>query len=175
MRFNLVDELPHSRALVFSTHRDKLLELVQYLPNIKGVETTSRVVDGSVVRLENVWKGSSEDVPSVIRPLVKAEYLSWIDRAKWDESDWSCEWQIELSLLKDAVTARGRNTFTEEDGVTIINMSGEFLIHPEKIPGVPTFVARSAAPTLEKFVIGLLQPNLRKSNEAVVSYIDDNY
>ena len=84
MKFSLVDEIPHPRELVFATHRDKLGELVPYLPNISSVESESRLVEGEVVRLVNVWTGSSTDVPSIIRPLVKPDYLCWVDRATWD-------------------------------------------------------------------------------------------
>lgn len=174
MKFSLVDEIPHPRALVFSTHRDKLQELVPYLPNVASVATESRVVDGAVVRLVNLWTGASTDVPAPIRPLVKPEHLTWVDRAAWDQDRWRCDWEITLTALPDAVTARGFNTFLEEGADTIIQMNGEFVIHPDRIPGVPAFVARAAGPALEKFVVGLLQPNLRKSNQAVQQWIEDH-
>lgn len=174
MRFTLTDELPHPRDLVFATHRDKLEELVEYLPNVESVEIRKREIDGAVVRLENHWKGASTDVPAVLRPIVKAEYLSWVDYAEWDEAAHRCRWRIELGLLPGAITARGESVFVEEGDETIVNMTGEFIIHPERIPGVPAFVAKNAAPALEKFIVGLIQPNLRKSNAAVVEYLDDH-
>ena len=175
MRFNITDELPHPLDLVFEVHRDKLEELVEYLPNIESVETVSRVEEGSVTRLENHWTGASSDVPAVIRPLIKSEYLTWIDRAEWDAETHRCKWEITINALPGAITARGENAFREEDGETIVDMTGEFIVHPERIPGVPAFVAKRAVPALEKFVVGLVQPNLRKSNAAVVEYIEDNY
>ncbi len=175
MRFNITDELPHPLEDVFETHRDKLLELVDYLPNIDNIETVKREEDGPIVRLENHWTGASSDVPAVVRPLIKSEYLTWVDHAEWDESTHRCRWRIEIGVLPGVVEARGENTFRAEGDETVVNMSGEFIIHPERIPGVPTFVAKRAAPALEKFVVGLVQPNLRKSNAAVVEYIDDNY
>ena len=173
MKFSLVDEIPHPRELVFSTHRDKLLELVQYMPNVSSVVPESRVIEGDITRLVNIWTGSSTDVPAVIRPLVKPEVLTWIDRAVWDMGRWRCDWEITLTALPAAVTARGFNTFLEEGGDTVIQMNGEFIIHPDRVPGVPSFVARAASPAFEKFVVSLLQPNLRKSNQAVQQYIDE--
>lgn len=174
MRFTITDELPHPRDLVFSTHRDKLIELIDYLPNIEEVETVSREVEGRIVRLENHWTGASSDIPAVVRPLVKAEYLTWVDFAEWDEEHHRCRWRLEIGVLPGAIEAHGENVFLDEGDVTIVNMSGQFIIHPERIPGVPAFMAKRAAPALEKFVVGLVQPNLRKSNAAVVEYIDDN-
>lgn len=175
MRFTITDELAHPLDLVFATHRDKLEELVDYLPNIESVETKSRIEEDGVAKLENHWTAASTDIPSVLRPMLKSEYLTWIDRAEWDGNTYRCRWVIELGVLPGAITARGENVFREEDGETIIDMTGEFIVHPERIPGVPTFVAKRAAPAVEKFVVGLLQPNLRKSNAAVGEYIDDTY
>lgn len=174
MRFTITDELPHPLDLVFQTHRDKLEELVEYLPNVESAKIVKRDVNGSVVKLENHWVGASTDVPAMLRPWIKAEYLSWVDFAEWDEANHTCRWRLELGVLPGAITARGETRFREEDDETIANMSGEFIVHPERLPGVPTFVAKRAAPTLEKFIVNLIQPNLRKSNAAVVEYIDDN-
>jgi hypothetical protein len=174
MKFSLVDEIPHPRELVFTTHRDKLPELVPYLGQVKSIEVESRTEEGPVVRLVNRWTASDSDVPAPIRPLLKPERLTWLDKANWDMSRWRCDWEITLSALPEAVTARGSSSFLEEGAETIVQMSGEFLIHPDRVPGVPTFVAKAAAPALEKFIIGLLQPNLRKSNQAIQQYIEDH-
>jgi len=173
MKFTLTDEIPFERAEVYATHRDKLMELVEYLPNVEEVVVESREDDGDVVRMVNRWKGASSDVPKPLRPVIKPEMLTWIDRATWDESRHRCDWQITLTALPDAVTARGFNVFVDEGDVTVVQMSGEFVIHPEGVPGVPAFMARRLAPTLEKFVVGLLQPNLKRSNQAVESYLED--
>jgi hypothetical protein len=174
MKFSLVDEIPHPRELVFTTHRDKLTDLVPYLNQVRSIVTESRVEEGPVVRLLNRWHASDAEVPAPIRPLLRPERLTWLDKATWDMSRWRCDWEITITALPEAVTARGSSVFLEEGAETIVQMSGEFLIHPDKIPGVPTFVAKAAAPALEKFIVGLLQPNLRKSNQAIQQYIDDH-
>ncbi len=175
MRFTITDELPHPLDLVFQTHRDKLEELVEYLPNVDSAKTVKREENGPVVSLENHWVGASTDVPAMLRPWIKAEYLGWVDFAVWDEAKHTCKWRLELGVLPGAISAHGETRFREEDGETVADMTGEFIVHPDRLPGVPAFVAKRAAPTLEKFIVGLIQPNLRKSNAAVVEYIDDTY
>ncbi len=174
MKFQVVDQIAYSRDLVFPTYRDRLLEFVEYLPNVDEVDIRSRADDGDVVSFENWWTGTSDDVPRVLRGLLKPDMLVWIDRAKWDEGAYRCDWRITLRALPDAVTAKGYNLFFDEDDQTIIQINGEFIVHPDKLRGVPSFVARKAAPTVEKFVVGLLEPNLRQSNRAVEQYLDDN-
>ena len=122
MKFSLVDEIPYPRERVFRTHRDSLLDLVSYLPNVEGVDITSREVDGDVVRLVNHWTGASSDVPRMLRPIIKPELLTWIDRASWDQGRWRCDWQITLNAIPEAVTARGYNVFLDEDDETVIQM-----------------------------------------------------
>jgi hypothetical protein len=173
MKFNLTDEIAFPLDEVFHTHRDCLVELVDYLPNVEEVVVESREESDGVVKLVNRWKGASSDVPAPLRPVIKPEMLTWIDRAQWDESRHRCDWQITLTALPEAVTAKGFNLFLDEGDETVIQMSGEFVIHPEKVPGMPTFMAKRLAPTLEKFVVGLLQPNLKRSNKAVEEYLED--
>jgi hypothetical protein len=174
MKFSLVDEIPHPRTLVFATHRDRLLELIPYMPNVRSVVTEERVEDGPRVSLVNKWTGEHTDIPAPLRAFVKPELLTWTDRATWDQEHWTCTWSITLDAVAEAITARGHNTFLDEGPDTVVQMNGEFVVHPDRIKGIPAFVARSAAPTLERFVVGLLQPNLRRSNAAVRQFIDDH-
>lgn len=174
MKFSLVDEIPWPRELVFSTHRDKLLELVPYLPSVDSVVIRSRADDGDVVRFDNLWSGASDDVPAVLRGLIKPEMLTWVDTAAWDVGRYRCDWSIDLSALPGAITARGTNSFRDEGEDTVIQMQGEFIVHPERIRGAPTFLVRKAQPAIERFVVGLLQPNLKQSNAAVAQYLEDH-
>lgn len=174
MKFTLVDEIPWPRDVVFRTHRDKLPELVPYLANVDAVEVRERMEDGDVVRLLNHWSGSSDDVPALIRPVLKPELLTWVDRAVWDQGRWRCDWNITLNALPDAITAKGYNLFQDEGDETVIQIQGEFTVHPDRIPGVPTLLARKAQSAIERFVVGLLEPNLRLSNRAVEQYLEDH-
>lgn len=174
MNFTITDEIPFERDLVFDTHRDKLAELVPYLPNVDHIEIRERIEEGDVIRLLNVWSGSSLDVPSVVKSVVKPEHLTWTDRAVWDRSSWTADWEITINAMPEAVTARGRSSFVDEGGDTVVRVAGEFVIHPDRLPGVPSFVARRAASPLEKFIVSLLQPNIRRSSQAVQQYLEDH-
>jgi len=174
MKFTVNDEIDFPLDLVFPTYRDKLHEMLDYMDNVDMIEVKSREEDGDVVKLLNQWHGSADDIPKPLRPVVNADKLSWLDKATWDTHKHRVDWEITLLALPEAVTAKGFTLYKEDGDVTIISISGEFLIHPDKVPGVPTFVAKRLAPTLEKFVVGLLQPNLKKSNQAVQEYLEDN-
>jgi len=173
MKFTVNDEIAFPLDLVFPTYRDKLHEMLDYMDNVEKIEVKSREENGDIVKLLNHWHGSASDIPSALRPVFKPDSLSWLDKATWDTGRHRVDWEITLVALPEAVTAKGFTMYKEDGDVTLVQISGEFLIHPDKVPGVPTFVAKRLAPTLEKFVVGLLQPNLKKSNQAVEEYLDD--
>ncbi len=174
MKFTITEEVAHPRPKVFATQRDRLVELVPYIPNVEKVVIESAEVDGPVTKFLNRWTVASADIPSAVKGFLKPEHLTYLDRARWDESSWRCEWELIITALPEAVTARGITSFADEGPDTIVRMDGEFLIHPDKVPGVPAFLARSLAPSIEKFVVGLLQPNLKKTAHAVGAFIDDH-
>lgn len=175
MKFQIVGEVPYPRELVFRTQRDRLHTMVDRMPNVSSIVTESRVEEGDIVSLVNIWTGSADDIPGVIRPLLKKEYLTWVDKARWDAGKWRCDWEITLGILSDAITAKGYNLFEDEGDETVIRMFGEFEVHPDKVPGVPTLVARGAKGTLERFVVGLVEPNLKRTNQVVGEYIEAHH
>lgn len=174
MKFTIVDEIPFSIEQVFEAHRDKLPDMVDRMPNVEKIIVESREEDGDIVNLVNIWHAAETDIPAVARAFVSKEMLRWTDRATWDADEHTAQWNIELGFLPGAIICRGENTFEEVGGVTRITMEGELIIHADKIPGVPRLLAGKVGPAVEKFVIGLVEPNLRETNKVVAAYLEAN-
>src|SRR4051794_27059766 len=98
--------LPFARGLVFETCRDKLVELVPYLPDVRRIQIESRVEDADCISYVNVWLGGGE-IPKVARAFLSEETLSWTDRARWHKRDFVCEWRIETHAFTEALSCRG--------------------------------------------------------------------
>jgi len=175
MKFTLVTEVGHPRDLVFEVQRDHLPDLVSYLPNVDAIERVMREEDGDIVRLRNEWRGSTSEIPAVLRPLVKPEWSAWTDEAEWDQGQWRCSWQTHLNIFPGAITSKGTTSFEEEGNETVVTVHGEFSIDPAKVTGIPLSLAKRVGPVIEKVVLGTLEPNMRRTFEAVEEYIDDNY
>lgn len=173
MEFTITDRIPFSRAEVFSAHRDHLAELAEYLPNVESIEVESREEEGDVVRLVNLWRAAETEVPAVARPFIKPEMLRWIDRATWNEGLWRCQWELELGFLPEAISARGFNAFVEKDGQTEVTINGEIIIRADRIPGVPRILAGKISSNVEGFVVKMIEPNLRLTNEGVRRFLAD--
>lgn len=173
MRFTLTDEIEFPRALVFPTVRDRMEDILDDLPNVDRIDVLSRREEGDKVFFEKQWFGAAGDIPAVLRPVIRAEYISWKDKACWDMGAWTTTWEQELAFLPGAMAARGTNRYIDEGDVTVIEMEGEFNIIPEGLSFLPQSLARRVAPALEKFVVGQVKPNLRETNAAIERFLEE--
>jgi hypothetical protein len=166
--------LSHPALRVFETLRDRTPDLVSHLPNIDGVDVINREEDPPVVRLYNRWQGSQGDVPAVVRPFVKRELISWFDRAAWNEESLSCVWSIEAVVGRECFSCTGTTTITAQgEGASHFNLQGELIIDPDKVPGVPRFLARKLRGPLERFIAKAISPNLTSVASAVQKFLDE--
>ncbi|MFT4704716.1 MAG: hypothetical protein ACI81R_002424 [Bradymonadia bacterium] len=171
MQFTIRDTVPFPRDRVFSVQRDKLDEIAPFLDRIESIRVDSREEDGNIVHMVNYWRAESRDIPKVAQAFIKPEMMRWIDRATWDGDAFTCSWDMELGFLPGAIEARGVNHWVDAGEVTHVEISGEIIIHANKIRGVPRLLSGKVGSAIEKFVIATVEPNLRKTNEAVARYI----
>jgi len=171
MKIEAVEHLTYPAELVFETVRDKTPELASIMPNIEGVEVLSREEKPPVVHVYARWQGSSGDVPRVIRPFVKKELLAWMDRAAWDAEQRTCEWAIEAAVGQ-VFSCEGHTTIADAEGGAVFTIKGELRVDPNKVPGVPRFLARKLKDPLERFIANAIRPNLTSIAKAVQEYLD---
>ena len=160
MKIETTADIAFPRELVFATYRDHLVELVPYLANVREITITSRIEEGALVKFVNRWKGGGE-IPGVVRKFLSEELLQWDDLATWNATDFTCQWQTIVPSFKDAVDARGHNTFTERTpGVTTLKIAGELKVDAAKVKGVPRILAGTVGPAIEAFLVAAIKPNL---------------
>lgn len=160
MKIETTAEIAFPRDQVFAAYRDHLPELVPYLANVRAITVTSRIDEGSIVKFVNRWKGGGE-IPSVVRKFLSEDLLEWDDLATWNAGDFTCAWQTIVPAFKDAVDARGKNTFVEtQPGVTTLTISGDLKVDAAKVKGVPRLLAGTVSPAIETFLVAAIKPNL---------------
>lgn len=147
------------RPEVFSTYRDRLPELVPYLPDVKQIQVLKREDEGGIVRMTNEWVASTQ-IPKVAQAVIKPEMLVWLDHAEWDAQAYTCDWRIETRMFTQQVRCQGHNTYIERDGGTELQIRGALDVDLKGVPGVPRFLAGRVAPHVERFVVEMLTPNL---------------
>ncbi len=163
--------IPFPRSLVYITYRDKLVELVPYLPNVRSVEVKSRREENERVDCVNLWHGGGR-IPLAVRTVLGEAMLSWTEYATWDESNLTLEWRIETHAFTKAVFCAGKNCFLDNNGTTIIETKGELRIDPDKIEGLPQPLRGQIASTVENFLEKKIVPNLIQMSEGVHNYLE---
>jgi len=163
--------IDHPRDAVFRVYRDELVDLVPFLPNVRGIEVKRREEKGDVVELVNVWHGGG-DVPAAVRAVLSESVLSWTDYARWIESEHACEWRSESHSFREAVDSRGKNRFVEAGpGRTVVRIEGRIDVDAAKIPGVPRLVAGRVGKLIESFLVKQVADNLQEVARGVDRYL----
>jgi hypothetical protein len=163
--------IPFPRPVVFAAYRDKLLDMLPYLPNVRAIEIRKREDDGQVVKLLNFWKGGG-DIPAAARAFVSEAMLSWLDRATWNEADFTCEWKIEPQAFTEAITCVGKNRFLEDGEKTRLEIRGVLEIDAKKIKGVPGFLSGKVSKAVEDLLVSKIKPNLVSTAEGLTKYLE---
>jgi hypothetical protein len=159
---------------VYSLVRDNLPKLVPYLPNIDRIEVEKKEDIAGGKKLINHWYAKAE-IPSLIKKVISPELLSWKDYANWKDSKFLVEYKLESFLANDLFDASGVNTFTKEGkGKTRLKINCEIIIYPEKVPGVPKFLAKKAMPIIEALLEKILAPNLTSLGKGLNKYFEEN-
>ena len=173
MQINVPSTIPFAREEVFTAYRDELNSLVQYLPNISKIETVSREEpESGIVTLENHWYAEA-NIPKVAQAFIKPDMLKWIDYARWNLNDWTCEWRIETFFMREAVSCSGKNYFkVQGEQSTGLTITGDLNLNMKAVPGVPRLLAGTVKPQLEKFIVALITPNFHTINEGIVSHLN---
>ncbi|MBF0120006.1 MAG: hypothetical protein HQK79_14320 [Desulfobacterales bacterium] len=169
------DVIPYEVMKVLETVRDHQADLVPYMPNIKAVEVIERrELDGNRIELLNHWHGES-DVPAFVKKFIKPEMTSWKDYATWYNDERYVAWRLETFYLNKLFTCIGKTHFKEVGpNETEIFLEGDLKVYPEEVPGIPSFIAKKAAPQIEGFIVKLITPNLCNLAKGVKAYLDDN-
>ena len=163
--------VPFPRALVYTTYRDNLVELVSYLPNVRRIEVKSRHQEGGLIHFVNEWYGGGE-IPLIARAFLDEAMLSWTDLATWNESEFKSEWHIQTHAFTEAVHCVGTHRFREVDSGTLIESRGELAIDARQLKGVPQLLAGKVGQLVEDFLSQKVAPNLLQVSEGVRQYLE---
>ncbi len=160
------------RELVWATYRDRLVELLPYLPNIRKIEVKKRQDDGAIVRLENVWQGGG-DIPAIARAFLRESMLGWTDHATWYSERFVCDWVTETHAFTQAVKSQGSNRYLEVDGgkKTRLEIRGDLTIDGARIKGVPKLIAGRVAHAVEEFLVRTISNNLLDVSKGLEQFL----
>ncbi|MBF0208004.1 MAG: hypothetical protein HQK53_14085 [Oligoflexia bacterium] len=161
------------RHQVYTLVRDKLSLIASTLPNIEKVTLVENRYSATdnLTHVLNHWYAKVE-IPDVAKRFVKSELFSWKDRAVWDNNLYTVDYTLESFWSEKIFDAHGKNYFRElSPGITELELTCEIIVHPDKVPGVPSFLVKSAMPFVEEMMKKVLEPNLLNLGKAIREYI----
>lgn len=156
---------------VYWAYRDHMAEAVMTVPGIKSFTVQSRVDEGDIVRLHNIWH-SDGAVPDFAQRFLTEDQQSWDDYAVWFNRDLRCEWNVKPRVFRDAIMMVGTTRFMRDGSTTRIVMTGELSVDTTAVKGIPTAVADTLGPKVEAFIVAKLTPNLELNNLAIGTYLE---
>lgn len=172
MDYQVIDYVHFPLDLVYPTMRDKLPELVPYLPDVKSITMQEREVLGEGrLRLVSRWMAENR-IPLVFRAFIKPEQLGWLNEAEWNDATHSVRYRLEMLFFQEYVDVRGEDFFSPaSDGGCEVRLTGRLCIDLAKHPAVPRLLAKQLQSTAERLVRSLIKPNLAKINRGIEQHL----
>ena len=174
MHLESEDIIDQPADVIYPLVRDNMSKLVPYLQNVEKIEPIEREELEGGPRIVCRWHPKVE-IPSVAKKFVKPETFSWIDHATWDDEHYKVDFYHEPYAAKDLFTVKGTNSFGpwEQDPTkTRLYVCCDVEIYPERLPGMPSFVAKRLRPTIESMIKKMIQPNLTSLGKGLVRYFE---
>jgi hypothetical protein len=174
VRFHVLSRLEHPSQDVLDVLIEEMERVVPFLSNVDGIETQKKeLLSDGRVSIRRRWQGSASAAPAPFRPFLSKDSLAWIDTATWDRKECSVEWCHQP--VKGAIyTCSGKNFYApdpEAPDTTLIRLAGDLVIHPEHLPGVPTFIGKRLAPQIEAFIIKRIEKNVAEVSHGLAHYL----
>jgi hypothetical protein len=152
--------------------RDHLIDFAGRISDIDQIRQVSRTQDSDGnVDIVNEWR-VRQQVPAIIRPILKTNELSWIDRNTWDASTHTCSWTIEPGFLTEHVACSGKTFFAPAMGGqgARVTFEGELDLKPGVLSGSLGSVDKLLSGFLESIVTTIIPRNLRSVVEAAATF-----
>lgn len=172
MDYQVIGYVHFPLYLVYPTMRDKLPELVPYLPDIKSITVEEcEVLGEGRLRLVSRWTAENR-VPKFARAFIKPQQLGWLNYAEWNDATRSVRYRLEMLFFKDYVDVNGEDFFSSSsDGGCDVRLTGKLLVDLTKHPAVPRLLAKNMQSAVERLVRSLIKPNLAKVNRGIEQHL----
>jgi hypothetical protein len=168
MDYQVNDCLQFPVDSVYPAMRDRLTELVPYLPDIKSITVEEREVLGEGhLHVVSRWMAENR-IPRLLRSFIKPEQLGWLNYADWNDATHSVSYRLEMLFFKEYIQVNGEDFYSStSDGGCEVRLRGKLHLDLSKHPAVPRLLAKSLQSAIERLVRSLIKPNLSKVNRGV--------
>lgn len=156
---------------LWAVMRDHLVDFAGEIADIKEIRQIERTTDtDGVVHIVNEWR-VRQQVPAVLRSILKTTELSWIDRNTWNAKDAVCTWTIEPRFLTENIACSGTTSFAAAMGGqgTRVTFAGEFELKAGLLGSLGS-IETLLSQFLKSIVTTVIPRNLRAVVEAAAAF-----
>ena len=174
MDFECTSDVGYALDAVHVLIRDDMPSIVPYLNDVEEIKVLERKDEPAGVRITNLWKGSANAAPAIVRKFVTKDMVTWTDYAFWRNDRQQAEWRLEPRVGGRLFECTGTTTVLPgtREGTSKIQIRGKLSVYPERLPGVPRLLAGTIRGKIEEFVVGMIVPNLKSLGTGVQGYFD---
>jgi hypothetical protein len=169
--FRSIVVLKRPRRELWSIMRDHLVAVAGNIADIAAIRQIERSEgrDGEV-HIVNEWR-MRQQIPDMMRAMLKIDELYWIDRNRWDDRAAACSWTIEPGFLAEFIACSGTTSFADAMGGqgTRITFAGEIDLRPGLLASLGSMES-VATELVESIVSTMIPQNLRAVAEAAAAF-----
>ncbi len=170
MKFEIQDPIPFDAEEAFLILRDEMGALVPFMDGTESIIVVNREEEGDEVKLKNHWHASMDKIPSALRAFIKPEMLSWYDHVTWTSADYTGRWTLEAIGSDKLFSCHGETSVKQEGEQTVLAIEVSFEVYPEKVPGIPKFLAKKISGQVEKLIGEILSSSMRQMAQGMSAY-----
>jgi hypothetical protein len=151
--------------------RDHMVDFSGDIADIESIRQLERTTDANgIVHVVNEWR-VRQQIPAMLRSILKASELSWIDRNTWDATSHACAWAIEPNFLTEYIACSGITSFAPAMGGqgTRVTFEGQFDLKPGALGRLSSMESLLSG-FLESIVTTIIPRNLRAVVEAAAAF-----
>jgi|SRR5262244_1644171 len=172
--FKSIAVVKYPLALVWTTVRDRLPELVPLMDDIDSVTVVERIQDpDGTVRLVNLWQAKLQ-IPPMLTSVIRPDRLAWTDRAEWRSERYECHWRIEPQFLPDQTQYAGMTRYEAAIGGrgTRVTFEGQLDVPTRGLLDSSLLLEGALAKGVESVVTTLIPKNFQKLAQTLSIFLD---
>jgi hypothetical protein len=171
MQINVVTTIPFPIESVFMAMRDQMPSLADFMPNVRSIVVEERDEDAEGnIALINRWNAASTEIPTVARAFIDPANVYWLDHASWLNDGQTCNWRLEMGFMAERISCTGQTLYTSlGPDSTEMRIKGSLELDLKGL--VPRLLLGRATSGIEAFVGKLIEPNFKKTSDALTTYL----
>ena len=160
-------EIHYPTERVYHAFLHGMEQLPPWLPSIQQIEQTRfDLISPHQVEADYKWMIDQKIIPSVLRPFFNMKHVR--STTTWCAQRRIVDFEFFHEEYRELFDCHGTFVLKESGPNSMhIEILADLQPYPERVPGMPAWVARRSIPLIEKLIADILKPSLLALPEAI--------